>query len=304
MKAKLLRTTDKYDYLLVSIDDPGLSYLAEGIPIRIAFFADNNEDLPWYMRRCMVAVIGKKLDFDQYKSYPSDIFKDGIVDKSYLVDYMNKMKAKFIQMTARELKALNIPIQIGNIEQNLVDLEPKKEIQPRILPEILEIDPERPKEPEEYLKTSQVLEMLGISRAKLLNLIRQGKIKCRTDLLERLFFKKDIEKLLEEKPDFLTRAWSYYGSVKNRESIIYDNEEYIHLQKAQTILNLSRNSIEKYIKLGFIANYKKEPRRAYYISKRYMDELKANPPDWLKKAWIYYDEEKQTTQHDSWSTRT
>ncbi|HAZ10806.1 MAG TPA: hypothetical protein DCY56_06855 [Candidatus Omnitrophica bacterium] len=298
MEAKLLKSPNSsHDLLLIRLDDQSLSYLNNGSPIRVAFFMDNNEDLPWYKRKCMVAMIGKDLDFDKYKADPGEVFKNGMVDKGYLVDYINRMKKKLFQVAMEELGAFDVPLQIpGHSQINPGDIINIEKAEQEDIPISLEEIQEKPKE---CLSAPQVLEMLNISRAVLYKFIRQKKIKAEfSTLLGWSFIRSDIEKVLEEKPEFLTKIWNNPCSIKNRENsqrnLVYDNEEYIHIKRVETVLNLSDTTIKKYIKLGFI-KYKKDPHKEYYVSKNHLNELKANPPDWLRKSWINSGNNKEET---------
>lgn len=278
MDAKLLKDpNNKCDYILVSADDQSLSYLNSGNPVRVAFFTDNNEGLPWHKRKAMVVIIGKDLDFEKHKVYTKGFFKKGLVDKSYLIDYIQKMKKKLIQMAMQELDVLDIPEE--PVTAKLM-IESMPETQEEIVEEL-----------KETINATQAAEMLNVSLSTISNLAKKGLIKGEHNGFGWSFVKPDIENIIKEKPDFLRKIWKHSKSIirgnKYDEDIVKDNEVFIHIRKAEKIINLSRTTITVYAKRNLIRNLK-ERGKDYYLSRKHMEELKANPPDWLKKSWSYF----------------
>jgi hypothetical protein len=282
MEAKLLKDPDnKCDYVYVSADEQSLSYLNSGNPLRVAFFTDNNENLPFYKRKAMVVIIGKDLDFKKHKTYKAGFFRKGLVDKSYLIDYIQKMKKKLIQMAMQELDVLDIPEEPMTAKLMIENMqEPQEEIMEKS---------------GETIDRAQAAEILNVSPMTISNLAKKGLIKGQHNGFGWSFVKSDIENIIKEKPDFLREIWNHSKSITKREpyskEIIEGNETFIHIRKAEKIINLSRGTITLYAKRGLI-RHKKEHRKDYYISLKHMGELKANPPDWLKKSWRYFNNSK------------
>lgn len=292
MEARLFKKDSKdCDYLLISLDEQGLFYLNQDMPLRVAFFVDNNENLPWYKRKCTVVVIGKNLDFEKHKVYTEGIFKHGLVDKSYLISYMKDMKKKLVKMAMDDMDIFDKQLQLDDHTQEAVQ---ESEQESRTEP--LEITAEPVEELKEYINTTEVSEMLKLSSTTVVNLAKNGKIKGEHDSCGWYFIKQDIENLLKEQPEFLTKTWKRSRSVTRKEpyseEIIEGNEVFIHIRKAEKIINLSRTTIALYAKKGLI-RHKKEHRKDYYFSVKHMEELKANPPDWLKKSWSYFNNGKE-----------
>jgi excisionase family DNA binding protein len=196
MEAKLLKNSsskDSCDYLLISLDDQSFTYLEQGNPVRVAFFVDDKEGLPWYERKYMVATIGKNLDFKKYKTQPDQAFRKGLVDKSYLIDYINKMKQKLIKMALQDLET----IDITNTTQLILN------------------EPEEP----EWLTTAEAAEVLNISKRSLLNLVRKKKIKGEFDNANGwIFLRSDIQEILNSKPAFMKKIWKAPNSIAKRTS--------------------------------------------------------------------------------------
>ncbi len=281
MEAKLLkdRPVSNCDYLLVSLDDQSFSYLNDGVPVRMAFFVDDNDNLPWFKRKTMVAIIGKNLDFEKYKFYARGIFKKGLVDKSYLIDYINKMKKKFVQMAMQELDVLDIPGQITT----------KAMIEN--MPDSLGAPEEIPEEPKECITMLEAAKMLNVSTGTMQNFLRTGNLKGEHDGWGWKFVKSDVENLLKEKPEFLVKIWnsgrSYKKRGRNDGEIVFEGERYIHRNRAAEIINLSGSTIGKYAKAGLI-RHTRVSGSDFYVSINHLKEIKANPPDWLKKSWSYF----------------
>lgn len=287
MEARLFKSNhnNDCDYLLVSLDEQSLTYLNDGSPVRVAFFIDNNENFPWYKRKYMVAIIGKDLDFERHKIYTKGLFRKGLVDKSYLIDYIRKLKQKLYQIAMQELEVFDKQLKLKDYSYR--KLKDSKEN----FSEPLEVISEAVKEPKEYLNTTQASEILNISHCTLLKLAKQEKIKGEYNISGWSFIKSDIKRLLKEEPEFLKKIWnnarSYEKKGKKSYKLIFDNEVCLHIKNAEKILNLSDTTIRKYIKLGLI-KYKKKDNTDYYIPETHIKELKANPPDWLKNSWRYF----------------
>ncbi|MEW6008862.1 MAG: hypothetical protein AB1629_04430 [Candidatus Omnitrophota bacterium] len=284
MEAKLLKDPNsKCDYVLVSADEQSISYLNSGLPLRIAFFIDNHGNLPWYKRKAMVIVIAKDLDFEKQDIYKKGFVKKGLVDKSYLIDYIQKMKKKLIQMAMQELDVLDIPeepMTTNLMIENITEPEPQEEIS----------------EPKEFINANEASEMLKVSYPTVINLAKKSMIRGEYNSCGWCFVKSDIEQLLKDKPEFLRKIWNDPKSVSKRESYYsdksIDNELFVHIRKAEKIIKLSKTTITLYAKRGDIRNIK-ERGKDYYISVKHMEELKANPPDWLKKSWSYFNNGKK-----------
>jgi hypothetical protein len=197
MEAKLLKNgsgKDSCDYLLISLDDQSFTYLEQGNPVRGAFFVDNKEDLPWYQRKYMVATIGKNLDFKKYKTQPDQAFRKGLVDKSYLIDYINKMKQKLIKMALQDLETIDITNAT----------------------ELISCEPEEP----EWLNTAEAAGLLNVSKRSLLNLVYKKKVKAELDKANGyLFLKSDLEDVIKDKPKFITKIWNCTKSVKRKRNL-------------------------------------------------------------------------------------
>lgn len=281
MEAKFLKDPDnKCDYVLVSADEQSFTYLNQGNPLRVGFFIDNNENLPWHKRKAMVVIIGRDLDFERNKVYKEGFFKKGLVDKSYLVDYIQKMKKKLIQMAMQELDVLDIPGEPMTTNLMIENMaEPMEEII----------------EPKNYISTDEASEMLNVSYCTITNLVKRGMIKGEHNGNGRCFIRADIEKLLQEKPEFLKKIWNDGRSITKKEpyskELIRGQEKYIHIRRAQALLKLSENTINKYAEAGLIRAYKQDHEK-YYISTSHIEELTTNPPDWLKKSWSYFNNNK------------
>lgn len=295
MEARLLKDspakTNACDYLLLSVDDQSFSYLNSGLPVRIAFAVDGNDHLPWNERKCMVVVIGKSLDFERYKHHKEDIFKKGLVDKSYLVQYIAQMKKKLVQLAVDELEIFDKQLQLEGAV-----LDNKEEAKQDPQPKPLEITLETGQEPKEYLALAQAAEMLQVSHCTLLNLAKEGKVKGECDGNGWYFIRSDIEGLLRESPEFLVKIWNSRQSIKMNggvpKEITFNKGKYIHIKSAEGLLNLSCTTIERYVKAGLVKN-KKVPGSAYYLSLKHIGELKVHPPDWLKKSWRYFNSQGQ-----------
>ncbi|MBL7151996.1 MAG: helix-turn-helix domain-containing protein [Candidatus Omnitrophica bacterium] len=282
MEAKLLKDPDNgCDYVLVSADEQSISFLNSGSPLRVAFFTDNNEGLPWYKRKAMVVVIGKDLDFNKHHKICKDgFFKKGLVDKSYLIDYIQKMKKKLIQMAMQELEVLDIP---------------GEPMDTKAMIEHIEEAPEAIEEIGESINTAQAAEILNISYMTISSLIKKGLIKGSNNGFGWVFSKAYIENLLKERPDWLIKIWgnrrSYARLGRGNGEISRDNDTFIHIDRAAKMINLSVNTMVKYAKAGLIRHLK-ESGRDYHISVAHMGELRTNPPDWLKKSWRYFHNNK------------
>ncbi|MFA5090865.1 MAG: helix-turn-helix domain-containing protein [Candidatus Omnitrophota bacterium] len=277
MEAKLLKDPDnRCDYVLISADEQSLSYLNQGSPLRVGFFTDNNEGLPQYKRKSMVVIIGKDLDFSRHNIYKEGFFKKGLVDKSYLIEYIQKMKKKLIQMAMQELEVLDLP---------------GESIDTKAIIENIEESPEAITEPGEYIHAAQAAEILSIAASTMANLAKKGLIKGEHNGFSWTFIKSDIENLIKEQPDFLTKIWKHCRNItKGRQydkEIIKGEDKYIHIRKAKVLLALSENTIKKYAKAGLIQCIK-ENHKKYYISIKHIEQLRANPPAWLKKSWSYF----------------
>ena len=281
MEGKFLKDpNNKCDYVFISADEQSFTYLNQGNPLRIGFFIDNNENLPWHRRKSMVVIIGKDLNFEKHKTYKEGFFKKGLVDKSYLVDYIQKMKKKLIQMAMQELEVLDLPGEPMDTKAMIEDMQES--------PEVVE-------EPKEYINLAKTSEMLKVSQCTLRNLAKRGIVKGENTGNGWYFVKSDMEDLLKEQPGFLTKIWNGRRTItkgERRNTKIIDGEDvYVHINRAKEILNLSEGTIVKYVKLGLI-RHKKESGKNYYISVKHTEELKANPPDWLKKSWSYFNNNK------------
>jgi hypothetical protein len=291
MEARLFKKDSKdCDYLLVSLDEQSLFYLNQDMPLRAAFFVDDNSDLPWYKRKCTVAIIGKNLDFEKHKGYTEGVFKRGLIDKNYLISYMKEMKKKLVKMAVDEMEIFDQGLQLEDHTQEAIQAsEEKSKSEP------LEIISEPVEEPEEEIDMLEVSKMLRVSPMTILNLTKKGLIKGEHSG-SGFFIKSDIENLLKEEPDFLKKIWNHSRSLSKREQYseeLKDGDEvFIHIRKAEKIISLSRTTMTLYAKIGLIRN-KKERGKDYYISIKHMEELKANPPDWLKKSWSYFNNGKE-----------
>ena len=288
MEARLFKNNPgNCDYLLVSVDEQGLLYLNQGAPLRVALFVDNNEDLPWHKRKCMVAIIGKNLDFEKHKVYTEGIFKRGLVDKSYLISYIADMKKKLVNMAMEEMDIFDKELQLEDHTQEAVQ---ENDQESRAEPLEISVEPVE-EEPMEEINTLQVSEMLNVSPMTVTNLTKRGLIKGEHSSFEWSFVKLDIENLLKEQPEFLTKIWKHSRSINRSggylKEIVKDNEKYIHVREARALLSLSEATIAKHAHAGLIRCLK-EARRKYYISLSNIGELKTNPPDWLKKSWSYF----------------
>ena len=294
MEARLLKD-NACDYLLVSLDDQSFNYLNSGMPVRMAFAVDNNEHLPWHQRKCMVAIVGKNLDFERHKVHKEGILKKGLVDKTYLIHYIAQMKKKLVQMATDELEIFDKQLQLEDHSMLESETTQNKEIEPKPAPKPLEFTVEVVKEPKEYLSAVRAAEMLNLSHHTLLGLAKTGKIKGERDSLGWHFIKADIENILKERPEFLTKIWNDCRSINKKrpgaKEIVWGKERYIHISKAEKILTLSDTAIRKYAKIDLIKHQKK-PGKDYYLSLRDMEKLKANPPDWLKKSWSYFNSQR------------
>lgn len=300
MEARLEKDTpnNSCDYLWVSLDDQSFSYLNQGLPVRVAFAVDNQEHLPWNRRKCMVVTVGKDLDSAKHKIYKNSAFLKGLVDKAYLLDYINRMKQKLVQMAMQELEVFDDTLKLNypDTAEAVIELVDKKE-DPRSLEVVKALPgPERAQEPKEYLKKKQVAEMLKIAPETVLNLAKKGLIKGEQDDFGWNFPKEHIESLLENKPEFLVKIWDSRQRIKRSggvpKELTFGKERYIHLRSAEGLLNLSYTTIQQYVKAGLIKN-KKVPGSSCYLSLRHIDKLKANPPDWLKKSWRYFNNQRQ-----------
>lgn len=284
MEAKLLKDPgNKCDYILVSADEQSLSYLNSGSPLRVAFFTDNNEGAPWYQRKAMVMIIGKDLDFEKHKVHREGFFKKGLVDKSYLIDYIQKMKKKLIQMAMQELDVLDIPEEPMTGKLMIENMQESRE-------EVIE-------GPREMIDATQAAALLNVSYMTVTNLAKKGLIKGEHNGFAWSFVKSDIENITKEEPEFLRKIWKHSKSItrgnKYDEDIVKDHKVFIHIRKAEKIINLSRTTLTVYAKKGLIRNLK-ERGKDFYISIEHMEELKASPPDWLKKSWRYFNNGKET----------
>ena len=285
MDARLEKDThnNSCDYLWVSLDDQSFSYLNQGLPLRVAFAVDNQEHLPWNRRKCMVVTIGKDLDSAKHRIYKDSAFLKGLVDKTYLLDYINRMKQKLVQMAMQELEVFDDTLKLSYPDTAEAVIEE--------LP-----GPERAQEPKEYFRTKQAAAMLKISSGSLLSLAKKGLIPGEQDDLGWCFPKDYIEALVENKPEFLVKVWNSRQSIKMNggvpEELTFGQERYIHIRSAEGLLNLSYTTIERYVKAGLIKN-KRVPGSAYYLSLRHIEKLKANPPAWLKKSWSYFNSQRQ-----------
>lgn len=292
MEARLFKKDSKdCDYLLISIDEQGLFYLNQDMPLRVAFYLDNNKDLPQHKRKWMVAIIGKNLDFERHKTYTEGPFKRGLIDKSYLISYIADMKKKIAKMAIDEIDTFEDQLQLEDHTQEVLQASEEQSE-----PEPLEVISEPVEEPKEYISTDEASEILGISYPTLANLVNKEVIKGENNGNGWYFVRADIEKITKEQPEFLTKIWNDPKSLRSMEKInaelIFDNERYYHIDRAQKIIGLSANTIKKYVKLGLI-RHKKERGKDYYVSTKHMEELKANPPDWLKKSWSYFNNGKE-----------
>ena len=248
----------------------------------MGFYTDNKEGALWYQRKSMVVIIGKDLDFEKHKVYKEGLFKKGLVDKSYLIEWIKKMKRKLIQEAIRDFDALDIP---GEPTSAQLLIEHMQEPQQEVI-----------EEPRETIEAAQAAEMLGIGYCTLTNLAKKGLIKGENNGSGWNFIKSNIETLLRDRPEFLLKIWNNPKSLRRRGkiygSLIFEGEQYLHVKRAQKIINLSYNTIIKYAQQGLI-KHRKESGKDYYISVPYMEELKANPPDWLKKSWRYFNNGKE-----------
>lgn len=292
MEAKLFKKNPgNCDYLLISLDEQGLLYLNQGMPLRVAFFVDNNENLPWYKRKCTVAVIGKNLDFEKHSTYTEGIFKQGLVDKGYLISYIADMKKKLVKMAMDEMDIFDQQLQLeGRTQEAVQESEQESKAEP------LEIISEPVEEVKEYINTTEASEMLKVSYMTIVNLAKSGKIKGEHNSCGWYFIKQDVENFLKEQTEFLTKIWKHSRSITRSggylKEIVRDNDKYIHVREARALLNLSEATINKHAKAGLIRCLK-EGYKKYYISLGHIEELKANPPDWLKKSWSYFANSKQ-----------
>ncbi len=302
MEARLEKDSpnNSCDYLWVSLDDHSFSSLNQGMPLRVAFAVDNQEHLPWNRRKCMVVTIGKGLDFAKHRVNKDSAFLKGLVDKTYLLDYINRMKQKLVQMAMQELEVfddtLRLNCQDGAESAIAIEVMDKKEAS-RSLAVVKDLPgPERAQEPKEYFRTKQAAAMLKISPGSLLSLAKKGLIPGEQDDLGWYFPKDYIEVLVENKPEFLVKVWNSRQSIKMNggvpKELTFGQERYIHIRSAEGLLNLSCTTIERYVKAGLIKN-KRVPGSAYYLSFRHIEKLKANPPAWLKKSWSYFNSQRQ-----------
>ena len=109
MEARLLRNDEcpAYDLMLLSIDEYSLRTLSRGDHLRVAFFTDNRDDLPWYKRNCMVSVIGKNLDLEnQERVWKEKDSKEGYVDKNYLFASIKEVQERLLATVMKELNVL------------------------------------------------------------------------------------------------------------------------------------------------------------------------------------------------------
>lgn len=209
MEARLFKKDSKdCDYLLISLDDQGLFYLNQDMPLRVAFFVDNNENLPWYKRKCTVAIIGKNLNFEKHKVYTEGIFKKGLVDKSYLISYVKDMKKKLVKMAMDEMEIFDEQLQLEDRTQEAI-----QESEQESKSEPLEIASEPVEETKEYINTAEASKVLKVSYMTVLNLAKNGKIKGEHDSTGWYFIKSDIENLIKDEPDFLTKIWKHSRSI-------------------------------------------------------------------------------------------
>ncbi|MDD2927691.1 MAG: helix-turn-helix domain-containing protein [Candidatus Omnitrophica bacterium] len=291
MEARLFKNNPgNCDYLLLSVDEQGLLYLNQDMPLRVAFFVDNNQDLPWHKRKCMVAIIGKNLDFEKHKVYTEGIFKRGLVDKNYMISYIKEMKKKIVKMAMDDMDIFDKQLRLEDHTQEAIQAsEEEAKAEP------LEITSEPVEEIKEEINALQVSKILNVSPMTVTNLVKKGLIKGEHNGAEWSFIKADIENLLKELPDFLTKAWKHSRSIARSggylKEIVRNNEKYIHIREARVLLSLSEGTITKRVQAGLI-RYIKECSRTYYVSLSHIEELKANPPDWLKKSWSYFTNSK------------
>jgi hypothetical protein len=209
MEARLFKNNPgNCDYLLISLDDQGLFYLNQNMPLRVAFFVDNNENLPWYKRKCTVAVIGKNLDFEKHSAYTDGVFKHGLVDKSYLISYMKDMKKKLVKMAMDEMDIFDQQLQLEDRTQEAI-----QESEQESMAQPLEIISEPVEEPKEYINTYEASKILRVSYDTVVNLAKNGKIKGEHDSTGWYFVKPDIEGILKDRPEFLTKVWKHSQSI-------------------------------------------------------------------------------------------
>lgn len=292
MEARLFKNNPgNCDYLLVNVDEQGLLYLNQDMPLRVAFFVDNNQDLPWHKRKSMVAIIGKNLDFEKHKVYTEGIFKRGLVDKNYMISYIKEMKKKIIKMAMDDMDIFDKQLRLEDHTQEAVQAnEEESKSEP------LEVTSEPvAEEPKEYIDTVGACEILKVSQMTLLNLANKGLIKGEHNGFGWSFAKLDIENLLKDQPEFLTKIWKHSKSITRSggylKEIVRDNEKYIHVREARILLSLSEATITRHAQAGLLRCFK-DNHKKHYISFGHIEELKANPPGWLKKSWSYFNNSK------------
>ena len=135
----------------------------------------------------------------------------------------------------------------------------------------------------EYISAPHAARILGISVGTLFRYVERGYIKREDNGFSPTFVKEDIENILRSKPAFILKTWQQTGYSKVPDVIYNNDEAYIKTSKAAFMLRLSQLKFSKYARRGLIRTIEKA--KGWYFSKTHCEALKADPPDWLKKAW-------------------
>lgn len=273
--------------LIVRIDEHSFNYLQQGLPIQAAFYTDNDDHLPWYQRKSMIVYIGKNLDLDAHeKTFKDKEPHQAIIDHTYLFQSIQNIRAKLINVLRKELlqlgvspENLNHPPVIENIPAAIVPVEIKPEIN-------------SPEDRGHKVSLEESAKLLRISKKQVVYYAGKGLLQGWKDQygLDWQFEKEDLISILKSKPKFLKKAWRQKKFHESKKLIIVKRKKYIRLTDAMPILKLSYLTLLRYIKSGQLKTIQNE--RSHYIHKTYLDKIIKDPPDWLKKSWIYFNNPK------------
>ncbi len=287
MKAKFFQTEEgksKYDVIAVSIDDYSFGHLKQGLPLRVAFFTDDKEHLPWYERDCMVFEIGLNINLDEYEQkWHERICKDGLVDKRYLMTSIREIRDNLVGVFTKELEVIGIGMH-GNHKRGAEAIPfLEKDIQEATFYSAGESTEET-----KNIDKKQAAQILGIGHLSLTSLAKRGLIPGEYEKgLGWSFERSHIESILKQKPEFLRKLWQHSHSV-NRKSPVSAKEEFtgkiiLSLDYASEILSIEKHILMKLAKEGEIpAEFNKDMGEWFFIKSDF-EKLQIEKPALLLK---------------------
>ena len=287
MKAKFFKTESgklKYDITAVSIDDYSFGHLKQGLPLRVVFFTDNNDHLPWYERDCMVFEIGLNLNLDEYEqNWHERTCKDGLVDKRYLMTSIYEIRDNLLSGLTKELKIIGIDTGTTNGKKVQAIPFSKKDIEEADFCSVDESNQEL-----KYIDKARAAKILGISQSSLISLAKKGLIPGEHEPgIDWLFVRSHIESILRQKPEFLKKIWMHSCSVTRKNPVSIKEEATVKiilsLDYASKLLSIEKHILMELAKEGEIpAEFNKDMDEWFFIKSDF-EKLQIEKPALLLK---------------------